>query len=69
MSRHHARIVVADTEATLEDLGSKNGTMLNGRRVFTPTILADRDEVRLGSVRIVVRVLRPAGSTVTTPDE
>lgn len=69
VSRHHARIIVAGAEATLEDLGSKNGTMLNGRRVETPMILADRDEVRLGSVRILFRVLSPAGSTVTAPEE
>ena len=32
VSRHHARIVVSGDRATLEDLGSKNGTFLRVRR-------------------------------------
>jgi len=67
VSRHHARIIVTGAEAALEDLGSKNGTTLNGRRVEAPTTLADRDEIRLGSVRILFRVQSGAGSTVTGP--
>jgi pSer/pThr/pTyr-binding forkhead associated (FHA) protein len=31
-SRQHARILISDRSATLEDLGSKNGTILNGPR-------------------------------------
>src|SRR5687767_1206215 len=46
VSRHHARIVVSQNEATLEDLGSKNGTYLRGARV-TAARLADGDEIRL----------------------
>jgi DNA-binding winged helix-turn-helix (wHTH) protein len=65
VSRHHARIIVTGAEAALEDLGSKNGTTLNGRRVEAPTTLADRDEIRLGSVRILFRVVGEAGSTAT----
>ena len=33
ISRRHARIVVTDGEAVVEDLGSKNGTHVNGQRV------------------------------------
>jgi DNA-binding winged helix-turn-helix (wHTH) protein len=36
VSRYHVRILVAHGEATLEDLGSKNGTNLNGSRITTP---------------------------------
>jgi DNA-binding winged helix-turn-helix (wHTH) protein len=48
VSRRHARIVVEGTTATLEDLGSKNGTFLRGRRLEAPTKLADADEIRIG---------------------
>jgi DNA-binding winged helix-turn-helix (wHTH) protein len=48
VSRRHARIVVDDTDVTLEDLGSKNGTYLRGRRVQKPTRLAHGDEIRIG---------------------
>lgn len=64
ISRHHARIVVSGDAATLEDLGSKNGTWLKGRRVEGRVGLADGDEFRLGSVPLVFHAA-PAGSTQT----
>jgi hypothetical protein len=48
VSRHHARVVVEGPTATLEDLGSKNGTFLNGERVEAHAALADGDEIRIG---------------------
>ncbi len=48
VSRRHARIVVDGADVTLEDLGSKNGTYLRGRRVQKPTRLAHGDEIRIG---------------------
>lgn len=49
VSRKHARIWVSEGKARLEDLGSKNGTFLNGRRIASPAALADGDEIRLAS--------------------
>jgi DNA-binding winged helix-turn-helix (wHTH) protein len=65
VSRRHARIVVAGDRAKLEDLGSKNGTYVNGRSVDRPTHLGDGDEIRLGSVPMRVKVLDEPGSTST----
>jgi len=48
VSRCHARIFVEGTTATLEDLGSKNGTFLNGRRLEGPAALANGDEIGIG---------------------
>jgi DNA-binding winged helix-turn-helix (wHTH) protein len=48
VSRRHAKIVVDGADVTLEDLGSKNGTYLRGRRVEKPTRLAHGDEIRIG---------------------
>lgn len=48
VSRQHARIVVDGPDVTLEDLASKNGTYLRGRRVQTPIRLAHGDEIRIG---------------------
>jgi DNA-binding winged helix-turn-helix (wHTH) protein len=67
VSRHHARILVADDRATLEDAGSKNGTYLNGRRITAPVVLADGNEIRLGSVTIAFRVSTEASPTATVP--
>jgi len=65
VSRHHARIVLADEHASVEDLGSKNGTYLGGQRVTSPRQLADGDQIRLGPVVVTFRIPPPAGSTET----
>jgi DNA-binding winged helix-turn-helix (wHTH) protein len=50
VSRLHARIVVAGGAATLEDLGSKNGTFLRGQRLRSAAALSDGDDLVFGSV-------------------
>lgn len=65
VSRQHARIVLTGTEAWLEDLGSKNGTYLRDRTVAAQTLLADGDQIRVGSVVLTFRIPGPAGSTET----
>jgi DNA-binding winged helix-turn-helix (wHTH) protein len=67
VSRRHARIVVTDGKATLEDLGSKNGTFLRGKRLTSPASLSDSDEILLGRVHLTFRVLPPV-STRTEVD-
>jgi len=44
-SRHHARILQTEDGYVLEDLGSKNGTFLNGQPLTAPTVLKDGDEI------------------------
>lgn len=63
VSRRHARIVVADGRAVLEDMGSKNGTYVGGARISAPHALEDGDEIRLGRARLTFRVLPAATST------
>jgi DNA-binding winged helix-turn-helix (wHTH) protein len=65
ISRHHARIVVRQGEATLEDLGSKNGTYVGDSRVTIPHRLVNGDQIRLGSVVLIFRIPEPPGSTET----
>jgi len=65
VSRHHARIIVDGDGATLEDLGSKNGTKLQGRKISQPGRLADRDLIEIGPASMVFRVCRQTGSTTT----
>ena len=67
MSRRHARIVVGEGGATLEDLGSKNGTFRRGVRIEAPVPLADEDEFRLGQVSLTLRVLPIDAATRTDP--
>jgi DNA-binding winged helix-turn-helix (wHTH) protein len=65
VSRRHARVVVNGGSATIEDLGSKNGTYVEGRRVTEPMPLADGDEIKLGSVPLTFKVIAQPGSTAT----
>ena len=65
VSRHHARIRVSGAGATIEDLGSKNGTYLRGEPVATASPLADGDEIRLGSVLVKFRRPATGASTAT----
>jgi DNA-binding winged helix-turn-helix (wHTH) protein len=66
VSRRHARIVVDATGASIEDLGSKNGTFLNRARVGGVRALSDGDKIDLGSERVIVfRILGDIASTQT----
>lgn len=47
VSRYHARLTPASSGIWLEDLGSKNGTHLNGHRVLESTLLKDGDNVQV----------------------
>ncbi len=65
VSRRHARITVAAGRATIEDLGSKNGTFVGERRLEGPSALHDGDRVRLGSQLLVFRRAGAAAPTWT----
>jgi len=65
VSRHHARITINGQLATLEDLGSKNGTYLRGQAVTAPTPLADGDRIRVGAFELTFHTLVAPGSTET----
>jgi hypothetical protein len=53
ISRRHSRIVVTSSIATYYDLGSRNGSRINGRFVNGPTVLNDADRIRLGAQELV----------------
>ncbi len=65
VSRDHARIIVAGDQVTIEDLGSKNGTYVGGKRITGPTDLADGDEITIGRTRMIFRVTGKPSRTVT----
>jgi DNA-binding winged helix-turn-helix (wHTH) protein len=65
VSRAHARITVHSGKIRIEDLDSKNGTWVAGKRI-TSAELHDGDEIILGRTRAVVR-LTPTDVTMTAP--
>lgn len=59
VSRKHSRITQQGNAFILEDLGSTNGTFVNGQRIAAPTVLQAGDIVQLGEkITLVFEVLR-----------
>lgn len=54
VSRHHCLIRVRGHEAMLSDLGSSNGTFVNGKRMLSQTALSSGDEIQVGKCRFLV---------------
>ena len=65
VSRVHARVRIAGKKATVEDMGSKNGTWVNANRKQGPAPIADGDEVIFGTFAVVFRVSGATRSTRT----
>lgn len=65
VSRRHARVVLDADGATLEDLGSKNGTRLGDAPVTTAVALRDGDSIRVGPEVIVYRKSEEGATTET----
>jgi pSer/pThr/pTyr-binding forkhead associated (FHA) protein len=55
VSDEHAEVIPEDGGWAVRDLGSTNGTFLNGAKVTQPTFLSSGDQLRLGKTRIEVR--------------
>jgi pSer/pThr/pTyr-binding forkhead associated (FHA) protein len=53
VSRQHARLKMTKAGLILEDLGSTNGTHVNGERISAPRVLKDGDEIGLGENAIL----------------
>lgn len=80
VSRHHAKILGESGKYILHDLGSKNGTHLNGNRVKGSIPLRDGDEIQIAlrvkllfigtdaTIPLVVEREKPAGRLELDPD-
>lgn len=66
-SRRHARIVIAENQAMLEDGSSTHGTILNWERITCPMPLHHRDIICIGSVHLTFVIVRPDAPTDRTP--
>jgi DNA-binding winged helix-turn-helix (wHTH) protein len=65
VSRHHARITVAEGTAHVEDAGSKNGTRVGTTAAHARVALEDGDVVAIGSIRVTYRTASSGLSTET----
>jgi hypothetical protein len=55
-SRHHAWITYEDGDFWIEDLGSTNGTLLNGHPVVKRQMLASGDKIRVGHTELTFAI-------------
>jgi DNA-binding winged helix-turn-helix (wHTH) protein len=63
VSRRHARIVLEGNAAKIEDLGSKNGTLVWGRPITGATPLSDGDRIGVSGVLLIFRHLPTLATT------
>jgi CheY-like chemotaxis protein len=56
LSRHHCRLLWRDDRLLVEDLGSRNGTVVNGKKVTEPRVLAEGDSLSIGASVFTVRL-------------
>jgi DNA-binding NtrC family response regulator len=73
VSRLHARIVRRGGRLVVDDLGSRNGTRVNGVRIEAPVELSSGDQIEIGPITAVVSSTAPVSSradlgTVATLD-
>jgi hypothetical protein len=61
VSRRHARIVVDQAGARIEDMGSRNGVRVNGALIGEPLELRNEDRIRIGTQDFVFCAVDPAG--------
>lgn len=78
LSRMHARVWREGKQYLVEDLGSRNGTWVNGVRLQARHELLDGDEIRIGACRITFRiggqsqspgVIKNEGGAAPEPDD
>jgi len=70
VSRKHALIQAEENgRLNLIDLGSSNGTFVNGRRIYTPVCLENGDCIGIGNTRLLFHQTRPASRPQQTGQE
>ncbi|MBK8251867.1 MAG: FHA domain-containing protein [Polyangiaceae bacterium] len=66
VSRRHAILVVQSDGVFMEDLGSRNGVVVNGKKISGPTRVRDGDQIQVGSQ--MMTLIGVPGSDRFTPD-
>lgn len=67
VSRHHASLAPVAETVIIHDLGSANGTYVNGVQISQPTRLHHHDRVSLGDTRFVFSTIQPDPATFEMP--
>ena len=68
LSRHHCVLLLDDLAVRIRDLGSRNGTLVNGRRVLSDVVLSDGDIIVVGDLTLRVAVSN-GGESIQSEDK
>jgi predicted component of type VI protein secretion system len=68
VSRRHCAVHVGPAEVWVEDLGSRNGTFVNGERITERTQVKDGDMIRVGALQLKVSCTEPSAKAGTDED-
>lgn len=68
VSRRHCEVLVGPADVWVNDLGSRNGTFVNGRRISEKTRVSDGDMIRVGVLELKVQCSDPAAKAGTDDD-
>ena len=61
ISRHHCELLIEGTKASLKDLGSRNGTLVNDQRVEGERVLQSGDRLTIGQLEFEVLLTHQLG--------
>src|SRR4051812_34451812 len=67
VSREHAEFTVTADRVLVKDLGSRNGTLVNGKALTEPCSLKDRDLVQIGPLTFAVSIADAPASAAKAP--
>jgi sigma-B regulation protein RsbU (phosphoserine phosphatase) len=69
LSRRHSRLFRSGAEVRIEDLGSRNGTLVNGQPIQEPTVVRPGDVIRISNSAITILGETPAAVRPPEPEE
>jgi pSer/pThr/pTyr-binding forkhead associated (FHA) protein len=67
VSREHAEFQVMPDKVTVRDLGSRNGTLVNGKALTEPCTLKDRDLIQIGPLTFAISIQEVAAPAPKGP--
>ncbi len=59
VSKQHAKFTIEEDKFVIWDLGTSNGTFVNGTKIRAATPLSENDEIKIGSIVFVLKTLGP----------
>jgi sigma-B regulation protein RsbU (phosphoserine phosphatase) len=69
LSRKHSRLYRTGEGLVVEDLGSRNGTLVNGQRIAGPTPVGPGDVITISNSRITILADAPESARAAEPEE